>query len=125
MKCSAYIATSLDGFIAGAEGDLSWLDGYTTTGLLEYEDFSHSVDVLVMGRKTYATVLSFTEWPYGELPLVVLSHQPLAILPEHSSTVSQLAGEPDAIVAALATQYDHAYIGWSNDSALYCRRLLG
>ena len=25
MKCSVYIATSVDGFIAGADGDIDWL----------------------------------------------------------------------------------------------------
>lgn len=108
----------------GVDGDLSWLEGYTTTGLLEYEDFSRTVDVLVMGRKTYETVLPFTGWPYGKLPLVVLSRQPRRFPPSPQATVSQLAGEPPDIIKALAVNYSHAY-GGSNDAAFYCCRLSG
>ena len=32
-----------------------------------------SVDILVMGRKTFEKVLSFGAWPYGDKPVVVLS----------------------------------------------------
>lgn len=110
MKCSAYIATSLDGFIAGVDGDLSWLEGYATTGLLEYDDFCRTIDVLVMGRKTYETVLSFAEWPYGNLPLVVLSRYAITSPPEPCAQVSQMSGEPIAIIKQLSSQYHHAYI---------------
>jgi dihydrofolate reductase len=32
-----------------------------------------SVDCLVMGRKTFKTVQGFNPWPYGKLPVIVLS----------------------------------------------------
>ena len=32
-----------------------------------------TVDVLVMGRKTYEKVLAFGEWPYGNKPVIVLT----------------------------------------------------
>ncbi len=38
-----------------------------------YEEFFGSVDVLVIGRKTFEVVLAFDKWPYGKKPVVVLS----------------------------------------------------
>jgi len=31
------------------------------------------VDAIVIGRKTFETVMTFDSWPYGEKPVVVLS----------------------------------------------------
>ena len=54
MKITYATATSLDGFIAREDGDVSWLDDMNIdedeTGL---ETFFPSIDGLVMGRKTY------------------------------------------------------------------------
>ena len=67
MRASAYIAMSLDGFIARANGDIDFL---TVGGSEEneddygYKDFIDSVDALVMGRKTFEKVLTFGKWPY-------------------------------------------------------------
>ncbi len=92
IKVSVYIATSLDGFIAGVNGDLDWLDE-ANAKVPEGEDcgfgaFMSSVDTLLMGRKTYEKVLSFGVWPYGDTPVVVLSRDPI-FFPDHlPSTVS-------------------------------------
>jgi dihydrofolate reductase len=58
MKTSVYIGTSLDGFIARANGDLDFLPA--GGGELQgYDEFMSTVDALVIGRKTFDTVLSF------------------------------------------------------------------
>ena len=58
MKTSVYIGTSLDGFIARENGDLDFLPpgGGEPHG---YTEFIATVDALVIGRKTFDTVLSF------------------------------------------------------------------
>ena len=60
MKASVFIATSLDGFIARSDGGLDWLPegGGEPHG---YTEFMATVDALVIGRKTFETVLSFPE----------------------------------------------------------------
>ena len=63
VKCSSYIATSLDGFIAKTDGNLDWLDQANAT-VPEGEGFGYaqymaSVHVIAMGRKTFETVMSF------------------------------------------------------------------
>ncbi|MDN4524992.1 dihydrofolate reductase family protein [Fictibacillus fluitans] len=59
-KVVLYIASSLDGFIAGKDGDLSWLASVERPGEdYGYAEFMNEVDTVIMGRKTYDTVLSF------------------------------------------------------------------
>ncbi|MCS5516757.1 dihydrofolate reductase family protein [Pseudomonas qingdaonensis] len=63
IKCSVFIAASIDGFIARPDGDIEWLHrpDYETAELngVTYEQFIAGVDALVMGRKTLDKVLSF------------------------------------------------------------------
>lgn len=79
MRCSVFIGTSLDGFIARRDGAIDFLD-YRSGPAPPDEDFGYteffdSVDVLIMGRKTLETVIGFglPEWPYGDKPMVVVS----------------------------------------------------
>ena len=81
MKMSVYIAASIDGFIARKNGDLDWLTDSGDNGGNEdygYKAFMETVDVLVMGRNTYEKVLTFGDWPYGDKPVIVLSHRATA-----------------------------------------------
>ena len=69
MNASVFIGTSVDGFIARLNGDFDFLpaDGGEPHG---YAEFMETVDALVIGRKTYETVLAFKTWPYGEKPVL-------------------------------------------------------
>lgn len=64
MKASVFIATSLDGFIARQNGALDWLppNGGEPHG---YVEFMATVDALVIGRKTFETVLTFDDGSYA------------------------------------------------------------
>ena len=76
IECSAFIATSLDGFIARKNGDLDWLpgsDGVVGDEDYGYNEFFKSIDTLVIGRKTYELAATFKEWPYRGKKVVVLS----------------------------------------------------
>jgi dihydrofolate reductase len=74
MKTTYYVASSLDGYIAKEDGDVSWLEelgiSMEDTG---YEEFYSTVDALIMGRKTYEMIGGFGEWPYGNKPVWVCS----------------------------------------------------
>jgi dihydrofolate reductase len=109
MGASVFIATSLDGFIARANGDLDWLPpgGGEEHG---YEAFMATVDALVIGRKTYETVLAFDAWPYGEKPVFVLSTRSLAPAPP-GAVVERMSGAPVEIVSQLAARgIRHVYV---------------
>ncbi|MCG8373810.1 MAG: dihydrofolate reductase family protein [Balneolales bacterium] len=115
MKCSVYIATSLDGFIAKPDGDIEWLDHPDYILKDKKEDFGFyafmdSVDALVMGRHTFEKVLSFGEWPY-EKPVIVLSSKNIA-LPEHlQGKVLLMNGSPEEIVKkSTESGFRHLYI---------------
>jgi len=103
-----YIATSLDGFIARSDGDLDWLDAAGSRVPegedLGYAAFMATVDVLVMGRKSFEKVLSFGQWPYGECKVVVLSRTGVAIPEALQPTVSTSSESPDDLVARLSTE---------------------
>lgn len=59
-KVILYIATSLDGYIARPDGDIGWLSAVETPGEdYGYGKFIAGVDTVILGRKTYDTVLSF------------------------------------------------------------------
>ena len=92
MKVSVFVGTSLDGFIARANGDLDFLPpgGGEPHG---YDEFMATVDALVMGRKSFEKVLTFDTWPYGEKPVYVLSAHPLAPAPAEA-VVERLSGPP-------------------------------
>ncbi len=69
-----FMAMSLDGYIARADGGLDWLMKQRTDGEDHgYDAFMASVDGLVMGRGSFETVLSFEAWPY-EKPVIVMSN---------------------------------------------------
>jgi dihydrofolate reductase len=73
-----FIASSLDGYIARPDGSLDWLEGHPNPDQLDYGymDFLAGIDTVVMGRKTYETILGFgVEWPYGECDTYVVSRQ--------------------------------------------------
>src|SRR5436305_11911544 len=109
MKMSVFIGVSVDGFIARPDGALDWLPagGGEEHG---YEAFIASVDALVIGRKTYDTVLSFDAWPYGDKPVFVLSSIPL-VPPPPGATVEHLSGAPAEIASQLdARGIRHVYV---------------
>lgn len=101
MGCHVFCATSLDGFLARPDGALDWLpESPEDHG---YAAFMAGIDALVMGRKTYETVLGFGgAWPFTK-PVVVLSRHPLKPAPA-GAKVERMEGEPAAIVQALAAR---------------------
>lgn len=104
MKCLAYLAASVDGYIATPGDGLEWLDHMPAPPGTDfgYERFVDSVDVLVMGRNTFDTVVGMEQWPY-ELPVVVMSRSEFRrpeIVGDSDVEVSTLS--PTELVAELS-----------------------
>ncbi|MDL2184959.1 dihydrofolate reductase family protein [Pseudomonas sp. ChxA] len=115
IKCSVFIAASVDGFIARADGDIEWLHRpeYEAAELngMTYESFIASVDTLVMGRKTLEKVVSFPEWPYEDMPVIALSHTAFELPAHLRGKVEVMAVDPTTLVAQLAERgMQHLYI---------------
>jgi dihydrofolate reductase len=109
MRASVFVGTSVDGFLARANGDFDFLEagGSEPHG---YDEFMATVDALVIGRKTFEIVLSFGQWPYGEKPVFVLSTRPLAPAPP-GAVVEHMSGEPADIWSQLdARGIQHIYV---------------
>jgi dihydrofolate reductase len=109
MRASVFVGTSLDGFIARADGRFDFLPagGGEPHG---YDEFMATVDALVIGRKTYEIVLAFAEWPYGTKLVVVLSTRALEPAPS-GALVEHMSGEPARILAQLAARgIQHVYV---------------
>jgi len=110
MKASVFIATSLDGFIARANGGIDWLPpgGGEEHG---YDAFIATVDALVIGRNTFDTVLTFGTWPYGEKPVFVLTTRPLPVPTPTGAVLARMSGDPREIVSQLALRgVRHIYV---------------
>ncbi|MEQ8398096.1 dihydrofolate reductase family protein [Thalassobaculum sp.] len=86
-----YMAISLDGMIADAEGGVEWLNRWDD---VDYgtATFMTEVDVLVMGRATYDQVLGFGQWPYAGKRAFVLTSRPIGDAPEGVEGTSDIAG---------------------------------
>ena len=72
-----FIATSLDGFIAGPNDELDWLapsgDADDT-----FTPFMERVGAVLMGRRTWDVVIGFDgPWPYGTTPILVATSKRL------------------------------------------------
>jgi dihydrofolate reductase len=109
MNASVFVGTSLDGFIARANGSFDFLPpgGGEPHG---YDEFMATVDALVIGRHTFETVLAFASWPYGEKPVFVLSTRALAAAPP-GAVVERMSGAPAEIASQLdARGIRHVYV---------------
>jgi dihydrofolate reductase len=111
MKLSVFCGVSVDGFLARPDDTLDFLDtdeqephGFT--------EFLASVDVVVVGRRTFDVVLKLGHLAlYGKKRVIVLSGRPLDLSPAADGPVEQMAGEPSEIVAQLESRgFKHAYI---------------
>ena len=52
-KIIAELAMSVDGFIARPNGDVDWLERPSPKGFYGMEEFFKTIDMMVMGRRTY------------------------------------------------------------------------
>ena len=123
MMASVFVGTSVDGFIARPNGALDFLPagGGEPHG---YDEFMATVDAVVLGRKTFETVLAFDAWPYSDKRVVVLSSRPvdLSAAAARGGVVEQMGGPPEEIVSRLAaTGARHLYVDGGNTIQRFLR----
>ena len=102
MKTLVYIACSLDGNIAKIDGNIDWLTSIPNPENMDYgfNEFMNSVDAILMGRKTFETVLQFNEWPYRK-PVFVLTSSPKIIPVKLREFAEVITGTPHEILTQL------------------------
>ncbi len=72
-----YIAASVDGFVATADGGVEWLDAFGDPEGYGYDKFLRQIAAIVIGRTTYDQVLGFGPWPYSGIDTYVLTSRPI------------------------------------------------
>lgn len=98
-----YMGCSFDGFIAGPDHDIAWLDeSYSANGDLEpdpdvltFEKFMSEIGAMLIGRSTYDIVEKFGKWHYGETPVLVATHRPLEPM---ADTIQTAAGHIQELI---------------------------
>lgn len=102
---------SVDGFLARRDDTFDFLlaGEQVPHG---FEEFLASVDVVVMGRRTFEVVLRLGYLAtYGKKPMMVLTSRPVDFSSAKSGVVEQMSGEPTEIVKQLKSRgFKHAYI---------------
>jgi dihydrofolate reductase len=115
MRCSVFVAISLDGFLARLDGSIDWLEKYQLQ-LPAGEDagfsaFLDTVDGLLMGRKTFEQIRDFRPWPYQNKSIFVLASRPFEIPADLDACVHPVSGPLATCLATLAGQgYAHLYV---------------
>lgn len=69
-----------------------------------YRRFMATVDTIVMGRNSFEQVRGFGEWPYGTMPVVVMSRRLPALPEDLPPSVSMSREAPAALVARLSAR---------------------
>ena len=107
-----YIGMSLDGFIAGPDGNVDWMgggqDGAAESGDA-YSRFLRDVDTVVMGWNTYHQItaeLSPGVWPYEGLTAYVVTHGEGILRGDQVYSGIALCAGPQAETAAGQTYLD-------------------
>lgn len=112
-KNIVFIAKSLDGYIAGKNGELDWLELIPNPNHIEmgFGALMQEIDAIVMGRTTFKVVCDFGgEWPYSK-PVFVLSTT-LKNVPDHLvDKVHLCQGSPQEILQKIHNKgYHKIYI---------------
>ena len=111
MKISVFCGASVDGFIARRDDTLDFLDT-PGAGPHGYTEFFNTIDVVVIGRRTFDVVRKIADFTfYAKKLVVVLSSGHLDLSSIKEAKVEQMSGTPEEIVAKLEKRgLKHAYV---------------
>ena len=103
------VASSLDGYIATADGSVDWLTPFQRQGEDHGLGELHaSVDALLLGSNTYEFALKLGHWPAADKPSWVFTRRALRVL--HPS-ITLTAQSPDHVLALLESRgYRRAWL---------------
>lgn len=118
------MVSSLDGFIAKKDNDVSWMDStsvYEAGVSLSDEqvaEFLKSIDCYVLGSRTYEHALELG-WPYGDTPTIVVTNRKF---PAPERNVEFYSGDLSTLVdSKLSPRYRNI---WLVGGAMLSQRFL-
>src|SRR6201987_1638794 len=98
-KVTLHVVSSLDGFIARKDNNVSWLEGNgrvyeagVSVSAEEAAAFVKGIDCYVLGSRTYEHALELG-WPYGDTPVVVVTSREWPPAATSESTRTRETGE--------------------------------
>jgi dihydrofolate reductase len=92
-----FIAQSLDGYIARADGNIDWLRPFDSVDY-GYDTFIRDIATVVIGRNSYDLARSFGAWPYATMRSLVVTSRPLDDAPPN---VTRVGADIPRLVTAL------------------------
>jgi dihydrofolate reductase len=124
MSNIVYVGTSLDGYISARDGGLAWLEYVPNPegSDLGFFEFMKRVDAVVMGRKTFETLIGFgVGWHYPN-PGIILSTTLQSVPKEFADHVQLASGTPGQIVELARQQgFENLYIDGGNTVQRFLR----
>lgn len=104
-KVIVYIATSLDGYVAGKDDDISWLEHFNVPGEdYGFSEFIQNVGTAVMGARTYDQMLKHPERMLIGIKNYVLNDMPMTVL--EGVDVEFYGGDLTALVEKIKKESD-------------------
>ena len=124
-RVTLHVVSSLDGFIARKDNNISWLDVngsvYEVGVSISEEEaatFVKAIDCYVLGSRTYEHALELG-WPYGDTPALVVTGREW---PSARKSVKFYSGDLKTLVdVKLAPRYRNI---WLVGGAILCQRFL-
>jgi dihydrofolate reductase len=122
MKCSVFIATSADGYIATEDGGVEWLESAGNLDVdmgeqadMGFDSYIANVDCMIMGRKCMEKISSFNltpeQWPYGDRRIIALSNTVTEPPENLKNKVEMYSGDIHVLINQLENSgFKHAYI---------------
>ena len=112
MKIILYMAISSDNFIAAPDGSVDFLNRYQDPDFMnlpgaqafmeEHNNFIVSIDVLIMGRRSYEHTITFGPWAWPEKKSYVFTDD--FSLPKVHESISFVSGQLKDVLDALKKQ---------------------
>ena len=125
-KTILYVATSLDGFVAGKNDDISWLFPYNDVDYGFDEFFSH-IGAIIQGRRSYEVEAQHGWETPHPVPTFVLSHNNITEKASKRSDVVVFTNEDitEVLMKAKKLTDKHIWIeGGANVAQQFLRREL-
>ncbi|HEX3437382.1 MAG TPA: dihydrofolate reductase family protein [Pseudacidobacterium sp.] len=124
-RVTLHVVSSLDGFIARKDNNVSWLDAngsvYEAGVSISAEEaaaFVKAIDCYVLGSRTYEHALELG-WPYGDTPTVVVTRRAWS---PAKKNVEFYSGDLETLVnVKLAPRFRNI---WLVGGAALCQRFL-
>lgn len=98
-KTILYIGMSLDGYIAGPDDDISWMERYNNVDY-GFDKFMERIGLVILGRRAYEVGIEHGwGWPYPRPGIILSEHKP-AETPEGADLTFEKGDVKDILVQA-------------------------